>query len=78
MKFNRNRFVWIISVPLFLFFLALFYLEVSVYSLLPPDQGGMSFWTELKNVWYCSGSFYAMVLIAIFLFYLRFIHKRKQ
>lgn len=75
MKFNRL--VWIIFVPLFLFFLALFYIEVSVYSLLPPDQGGMSFWTELKNVWYRSVSFYAMVMIVSFFLYVRFIHKRK-
>jgi sterol desaturase/sphingolipid hydroxylase (fatty acid hydroxylase superfamily) len=73
MKFNRL--VWIIFVPLFLFFLALFYIEVSVYSLLPPDQGGMSFWTELKNVWYRSVSFYAMVMIVCFFLYVRFIHK---
>jgi hypothetical protein len=76
MMFNRNRLVWIISVPLFLFFLGLFYVEVSVYSVLPPDQGGMSFWTELKNVWYRSVSFYAMVVIASFLFYKHFIQKR--
>jgi hypothetical protein len=74
MKLNL---LWIISVPLFLFFLGLFYVEVSVYSLLPPDQGGMSFWTELKNVWYRSISFYAMVLIASFLVYWRFIYKQK-
>jgi len=74
MKLNL---LWIISVPLFLFFLGLFYVEVSVYSLLPPVQGGMSFWTELKNVWYRSVSFYAMVLIASFLFYRRFIYKQK-
>ncbi|GAM16670.1 hypothetical protein [Mesobacillus selenatarsenatis] len=75
MKFNRL--ILIIFVPAFLFFLGLFYIEVSVYSVLPPEQGGMSFRTELKNVWYRSVSFYAMVLIVSFLFYYRFIHKRK-
>jgi hypothetical protein len=76
MMFNRNRLVWLISLPLFLFFLGLFYFEVTVYSLLPPDQGGMSFWTELKNVWYRSVSFYAMVVIAALVFYKHFIQKR--
>ncbi|WP_102261069.1 hypothetical protein [Mesobacillus jeotgali] len=73
MKFNRL--VRIIFVPLLLFFLGLFYIEVSVYSVLPPEQGGMSFWTELKNVWYRSVSFYAMVMIVSFFLYVRFIHK---
>jgi hypothetical protein len=75
MKFNRL--IWIIFVPLFLFLLGLFYIEVSVYSLLPPEHGGMSFWTELKNVWYRSVWFYAMVLVALYFLYLRFVHKRK-
>lgn len=74
MKFHL---IWLIFIPLFLFFLGVFYVEVSNYSLLPPDQGGMGFWTELKNVWYCSVSFYAMVLIAFLMFYFRFMHKRR-
>ncbi|MBT2684734.1 hypothetical protein [Bacillus sp. ISL-37] len=73
-----KRLIWLIFVPLFLFFLGLFYIEVSVYSLLPPDQGGMSFRTELKNVWYRSVWFYAMVMIASYFLYLRFILKRKK
>jgi hypothetical protein len=72
-----QRLIWIIFVPLFLIFLGLFYIEVSVYSLLPPEHGGMSFRTELKNVWYRSVWFYAMVLLASYLLYLRFTHKRK-
>ncbi|MBS8266367.1 hypothetical protein DYI25_18245 [Mesobacillus boroniphilus] len=75
MKFNRL--VWIIFVPLFLFFLALFYIEVSVYSLLPLEQGGMSFYTELKNVWYRSVSLYAILVIVSFFFYLLLIRKRR-
>lgn len=74
----RYRLIWMISVPSFLFFLGMFYVEVSVYSLLPADQGGMSFWKELKNVWYRSISFYAMVAIAFLSIYFQFIHKRKQ
>ncbi|MBT2642807.1 hypothetical protein J7I80_11260 [Bacillus sp. ISL-41] len=77
MNFNRSRLVWFIGIPLFLFFLGVFYVEVSVYSILPPDQGGMSFWTELKNVWYRSVSFYAMVLIVSLMFYFYLMHKRR-
>ncbi|WLR54711.1 hypothetical protein LC048_20240 [Mesobacillus subterraneus] len=73
MKFNRLG--WLILFLLFLFFLGLFYIEVSVYSVLPPELGGMSFWTELKNVWYRSVSFYAMVMIVSFFLYVRIIHK---
>jgi hypothetical protein len=53
--------VWFLFLPLILLLLVMFYFEVSLYSLLPPDQGGMSFLMELKNVWYRSVFFYALV-----------------
>ena len=62
--------IWILFLPLFLFFLVMFQVEVSVYSLLPPEQGGMSFWIELKNVWYRSVWFYALlVTISVLLYF---------
>ncbi|MFJ5624289.1 hypothetical protein ACIQD3_16510 [Peribacillus loiseleuriae] len=69
--------VWILFLPLFLFFLAMFYIEVSLYSLLPSDQGGMSFLMEFKNVWYRSVWFYAMLVIISCLFYFSFLQKRE-
>jgi sterol desaturase/sphingolipid hydroxylase (fatty acid hydroxylase superfamily) len=61
---------WFIFVLLFLFFLIMFYIEVSLYSLLPPEEGGMSFWTELKFVWYRSIWFYAILVSSLFFLYI--------
>lgn len=58
---KTESFVWFLFLPLILLLLVMFYFEVSLYSLLPPDQGGMSFLMELKNVWYRSVFFYALV-----------------
>ena len=67
---NAKLLVWIIFIPLFLFFCLMLYIEVSTYSVLPPEQGGMSFWMELKNTWYRSIWFYALLLLTSFLLYL--------
>jgi len=67
--------VWILFLPIFLFFLVMFYIEVSLYSILPPDQGGMSFLMEFKNVWYRSVWFYAMLVNVFFLLYFSFLPK---
>jgi hypothetical protein len=68
---KTKRWVWILYIPLFLFSVVMFYIEVSSYSLLPSDQGGMSFWIEFKNVWYRSLWFYGSLLLLIsFLLYL--------
>ena len=69
--------IWILFFPLFLFFLVMFQVEVSVYSLLPPEQGGMSFWIELKNVWYRSVWFYALLVTISVLLYFSFLKKRE-
>ena len=69
--------IWILFLPLFLFFLVMFQVEVSVYSLLPPEQGGMSFWIELKNVWYRSVWFYALLVTISVLLYFSFLKKRE-
>lgn len=69
--------VWILFLPSFLFFFVMFYIEVSLYSLLPLDQGGMSFLMELKNVWYRSIWFYAMLIMICFLLYFSFLKKRE-
>ena len=67
---NAKLLVWIIFIPLFLFFGLMLYIEVSTYSVLPPEQSGMSFWMELKNTWYRSIWFYALLLLTSFLLYL--------
>jgi hypothetical protein len=69
--------VWTLFLPLFLFFLAMFYIEVSLYSLLPPEQGGMSFWLELKNVWHRSVWFYAMLVTILLPLYFSFLKKKR-
>ncbi|MFA1642815.1 hypothetical protein AB5N96_08110 [Chryseomicrobium imtechense] len=73
-----NLIVWILSVPLFLFFLAMFYIEVSTYSVLPPEQDGMNLWTELKGVWYRSIWFYAMLITGFTLMIFHFINSRHE
>jgi hypothetical protein len=47
----------------------MFYFEVSLYSILPPEEAGMNFKTELGIVWYRSKWFYAMVMSVFFFFY---------
>lgn len=69
--------IWILFLLLFLFFLLMFYVEVATYSLLPYEHGGMSFWVELKNVWYQSVWFYAMLVIISFMIYFSVVQKRK-
>lgn len=73
-------YVLIIFTPLFLFFCFMLYLEVSMFSLLPHEQGGMSFWIEFKHVWYRSISFYGLVVILSLLFYLiiKWIKDKKE
>jgi hypothetical protein len=61
---------WIAFIPLFIFFLIMFYIEVSLYSLLSPEEGGMRFWMELKFVWYRSIWFYAMLVSSLFFLYM--------
>lgn len=73
-----NLIVWILSVPLFLFFLAMFYIEVSTYSVLPPEQDGMNLWAELKGVWYRSIWFYAILVTSLALMGLHFMHSRRE
>lgn len=73
-----NLIVWILSVPLFLFFLAMFYIEVSTYSVLPPEQDGMNLWTELKGVWYRSIWFYAILVTSLALMGLHFMHSLRE
>lgn len=68
--------IWILFLPLFLFFFLMFYVEVATYSLLPHEHGGMSFWVELKNVWYQSVWFYAMLVIISLMIYF-ILQKRK-
>ena len=64
---NAKLLVWIIFIPLFLFFGLMLYIEVSTYSVLPPEQGGMSFWMELKYTWHRTIWFYALLLLTSFL-----------
>lgn len=69
--------IWALFLPSLLFFLVMFYIEVSLYSLLPVDQGGMSFLMELENVWYRSAWFYAMLVNVFFLLLFSFLRKRQ-
>ena len=74
---KSKLFEWIIFLTFFLFFVFMLFIEVSVYSLLPPEQGGMSFLMEFKNVWYRSIWFYGIVLLISLLLYLKFLRKGK-
>ena len=69
--------VWILFLPLLLFFSLMLYIEVSLYSVLPYEQGGMSFWMEFKNVWNHSIWFYAILLVTSLLLYLLLKPKKK-
>jgi len=68
--------LWFLFLPFLLFLFVMFYLEVSLYSLLPPHQGGMSFWMELTHVWYRSVWFHASLSVMILFFVLFFLRKR--
>lgn len=73
MKFKFDK-LYLLFLPLFLFFFVMFYIEVSLYSLLPPEEGGMSFWLELQYVWYRSVWFYAMIVTIFFWCFLGFLN----
>ena len=74
-----KRWLWILYIPLFLLLVIMFYTEMMLYSVLPPEQGGMSYWGRFKNIWYSSVSFYGIVLFVLsFLFYFIFRHKRER
>ena len=50
-------------------FIGFFLVEIVGYSVLPPEEGGMSFWVEFKAVWYRSVTFYAIIIMFVsFLF----------
>ena len=52
-----------------LIFIGVFSVEIEGYSLLSPEEGGMSFWMEFKAVWYRSVTFYAIIIMFVsFLF----------
>ncbi len=74
MKFKLM--VWILLLPIFLFSLGIFFLEVASYSTSPPDQGGTNFWVDFKNVWYRSVSFYTALVIMFLLLFFSFLKKR--
>ncbi len=69
--------VWMLFIPLLLFFALMLYIEVSMYSVLPYEKGGMSFWMEFKNVWNHSIWFYALLLVASSLLYLQLMPKKE-
>lgn len=70
--------VLILFIPLILFFSLMLYLEVSMYSVLPYEQGGMSFWMEFTYVWYHSIWFYVLLLSISLLLYLRLMYKSNK
>jgi len=72
------KLMWLLFLPVLLFFLVMFWLEVSMYSMAPEGQGGMSFWTEFKHTWYRSAYFYASLLISGFLLLVSFLHVKKK
>ncbi|MFB4165618.1 hypothetical protein ACE1TI_17920 [Alteribacillus sp. JSM 102045] len=69
---KHKQWVWILYIPLILFLVGMFFVEMALY-ILPPEQGGMSYWLRFKNIWDSSISFYVS-----FLFYLIFGYKREQ
>ena len=48
-----------------LIFIGVFLVEIVSYSVLPPEEGGMSFWMEFKAVWYRSVTFYAIIIMFV-------------
>jgi len=54
---------------LILLFIGVFLVEMTGYSVLPPEQGGMSYSRRFKAIWYRSFSFYAIIILFVsFLF----------
>ncbi|MEK4252164.1 hypothetical protein [Paenibacillus sp. FSL W7-1287] len=72
------KLMWILFLPVFLFFLVMFGLEVSLYSILPASEGGMSFWTEFKYTWYRSVWFYGCLVVGGFLLFVSYRQARKS
>ena len=52
-----------------LIFIGVFLVEIVGYSLLSPEEGGMSFWMEFKAVWYRSVTFYAIIIMFVSFLY---------
>ena len=50
-------------------FIGFFLVEIVGYSVLPPEEGGMSFWMEFKAVWYRSVTFYAIIIMFVSLLF---------
>lgn len=69
--------VWILFIPLILFFSLMLYIEVDMYSILPYEKGGMSLWMEFKNVWNRSIWFYALIVVTLPLLYLQLMPRKK-
>ncbi|SOC43843.1 hypothetical protein [Ureibacillus acetophenoni] len=65
--------IWVLFLPLLIFFAAMFYIDVSLSSGFP----GTSFWISLGDEWYGSIWFYAIVLILSFLVCFSILHKPK-
>lgn len=75
MKFKLM--VSILHIFLILLSIGMFYVEMSIYSVLPPEQGGMSYWVRFKNIWYSSPTFYGIIILFLsFLFW--FTKKNKK
>ncbi|SES18398.1 hypothetical protein SAMN04487944_12251 [Gracilibacillus ureilyticus] len=74
MKFKSI--VSIIHIFLILFLVGMFYVEMALYSVLPPEQGGMSYWVRFQNIWYSSPAFYGIIIF--FLSFLFWAFKRKS
>ena len=70
--------VRILFIPLIVFCSLMLYIEVDMYSILPYDKGGMSFWMEFQHVWYRSISFYALLFFVSFLLFLQFGACKKE
>lgn len=70
MKFKRWILWSLLYITLFLFLIGMFYIEMTLYSVLPPEHGGMSYWEKFKYVWYSSVPFYGIVLLFFFSYFI--------
>lgn len=56
--------------------IGILFIEMTLYSPLPPEQGGMSYFERFSNIWYRSIPFYCLIFsIGSFIFW---ITKKKK
>ncbi|WP_226580677.1 hypothetical protein [Halobacillus litoralis] len=65
-----KKWPWIVTLMTAFFFTSMLYVQVSTYSILPANEGGMSFWKSFGHIWTSSFWFYGSFISALYLLFL--------